>query len=565
MSSALLSTLLALPPLAAAPQEEGVPQPDEFVRSIAAELAGVGVVVDLDAVKLEVRSRLASADDIGNHVKALYGAEGLDTWRQILAALGHRIGSDRPEMIERLARERLEALGAYYQPEENTLYLIEETLPELADHELALALALAVAARDQKSDLAHLRSEPQATYEQRIVLEALVNGEALNAVQAMLAARSADPGESSPEYLDWRVRQLGLARRESEAWIGGRQLIAHALLASDGAAKVEAFWSTPPSGEQVLHRPKRGKDQPATPALPDWPEKAGEAELLHEDTLGELGVYALLLETQSSRSKARLASLGWDGDVLRRYRTAGGEDVIVWRTLWDRPMDAQQFVKEWGSTASGQTRLGGRTVDWVLADSRGIWSRWIRALESTPSGVALDRAGVNTTEQIEEEWRISKRNRSYIVANEWRFPKYKLTVVVPIGWYEDERDGFKFVVREKTAGYRDNIYVLANPSAVGQTEADILEINKMRMEADDLEVEIAEIRQIAGRDVAFLRYHGHVGDHQIIHTSAAYVQGDRQVAVTMSVEERRWGELERFVDYVFENLRFGPVPLADAE
>ena len=50
---------------------------------------------------------------------------------------------------------------------------------------------------------------------------------------------------------------------------------------------------------------------------------------MHEDTLGELGVYTLLLEAQSSRSKARLASLGWDGDVLRRYRTAGGEDVII--------------------------------------------------------------------------------------------------------------------------------------------------------------------------------------------------------------------------------------------
>jgi len=568
MQIALLTTLLALagftPPGVA--QDDGGTDPEARVRSVAAELVAAGLELDLDDVQLEVRSRAAASEDVAREFEALFGGEGLETRRQMLSALGARAGEDRAEMLEQLARRRVEALAAYYQPERNALVLVEETLGDLPERELELAHALALAARDQQVDLSLLLTAPAPTLEQRVVQRALVNGEAWTRVTALVAQRAPDDlAASSPRHMEWRLRQLGLGHTATEAWIQGSDLVAHTLLAPDGAARIDAFWSRPPSSEQVLHREKTGRDEPFRPALPDWPEKAGEAELLHEDTLGELATYALLLEAHTHRTKARVATVGWDGDVLRRYRTAEGESVVVWRTVWDRPKDAQQFAREWGAHASGQVRLGGRTVDWVLADSRAVWNKWLKSLEATPAGSAVEHTDARSTERIEQELAASKRSRSYFVANEWRFPKYELTIEVPIGWYEDERDGFKYVVRSKTAGYRDNIYVLTNASGSGQTTADVLEINTRRMAAEELDVETAELRQVAGRELAYLRYRGHAGDHGIVHTSAVFVQGNRQIAITMSVEDRRWDATKNLVDYVFEHLRFGPVPFADAE
>jgi hypothetical protein len=567
MSSALhVALALLVGPIATPPAQDGDVGVQAEIQSLAAELAAVGVELDLGALKTVVRPRAACVEDAAREIETYLGAEGLETRRQTLLALGAQPGEDGAALLEQLVRGRLEVLAAYYQPERDELVLVEETVGELAERELELAQALAVAARDQRSDLGSLYTDPAATLEERVVRLALAHGEALNAVAEVFAARALDDSvEGSPEHVDWLVRQVGLARLDAEAWVHGRDLIAHTLLAEDGPARVEGLWSAAPSSEQLMHRPKRGNDEPAVVVLPDWPEKAGGAELVHEDTLGELAIYALLLDADSPRARAWVAALGWDGDLLRRYQTDEGEHVLVWRTVWDRPKDAQQFAKEWDALTSGHVRLGGRVVDWVVSDTRGIWNKWLKTLEATPAASAAERADAQSTERIEAQHKANKRNRSYIVANEWRFPKYELTVEVPIGWYEDERDGFKYLVREKTAGYRDNLYVLANPNGAGQTVEDLLDINRRRIEAEDYDLEVAEVRQVDGHAMAFLRYRGHIGDHEVVHTSGAFVQGDRQIALTMSIEEMRWVKSAALVDYLFGQIRFGPVPFADAE
>jgi hypothetical protein len=354
-----------------------------------------------------------------------------------------------------------------------------------------------------------------------------------------------------------RGHELDLPRLE-------RELLRRGLESFEGAgspeARAAAWAASNPSTEQLLHRDKRGQDAPSAVSLPPWPEELAGGQLLHEDTIGELAISSLLLELGSPRPRADVAATGWDGDRLQHYRTADGEEVLVWRTLWDRPVDAQQFVDEWAQRAKGQAmRRGGRGVDWVLADAKGVANKLLKALDASPQKATPDAADAQTTEEAELEDQERRRSTPYVTANEWRHPLLDLTVVVPVGWYEDERDGTSFIVRTKTAGYRDNVQVVSGP-ADAPTLDEVLAINEERLRSgDEHELISAEKRLLGPLEVALLRYQSRQGQHEVIFSTLVVLRGWRQVAVTVAVEGGRWEELQETVEWILTNVRLEPV------
>lgn len=107
---------------------------------------------------------------------------------------------------------------------------------------------------------------------------------------------------------------------------------------------VDRAHSDPPtSTEQVLHPERFAQlDVPTAVRLPPLPElDSAGYQVVREDTLGELemGVYFAQAGTQN---EAKRAAEGWDGDRIRVYSRAGYPTAVVWLSVWDSVLDAEQ-------------------------------------------------------------------------------------------------------------------------------------------------------------------------------------------------------------------------------
>jgi hypothetical protein len=131
------------------------------------------------------------------------------------------------------------------------------------------------------------------------------------------------------------------------------------LRADGGWDAVNAAYSdVPTSTEQILHpRKYLVRDDPTPVALPE-PEAALDDSwtLVAEDTLGELQTALLLANLGPGEGfdpttghldlpeRARNAAAGWDGDRFALWENVGaGQEVLVWRSVWDTPEDARAF------------------------------------------------------------------------------------------------------------------------------------------------------------------------------------------------------------------------------
>lgn len=123
--------------------------------------------------------------------------------------------------------------------------------------------------------------------------------------------------------------------------------------AKGGWSAVNDLYKNPPkSTEQVMHPEKLlGKrDVPVDVRMPevkkDLPNKWMVKE---EDVMGELGIRVLLAiwSDKESRDPAALSTAagGWGGD--RYYflvNTETKKELLVWKTVWDTPQDAGEFI-----------------------------------------------------------------------------------------------------------------------------------------------------------------------------------------------------------------------------
>ncbi len=139
-----------------------------------------------------------------------------------------------------------------------------------------------------------------------------------------------------------------------------------------------AYADIPTSTEQILHpRKYLVRDEPIPVALPEPDEALGDGwTLVAEDTLGELQTALLLaalapgegFDATTGRldvpESARNAAAGWDGDRFALWEDAAkGQQVLVWRSVWDTPEDARAFGRalaqfgdeRWGGFFNGES------------------------------------------------------------------------------------------------------------------------------------------------------------------------------------------------------------------
>jgi hypothetical protein len=141
-----------------------------------------------------------------------------------------------------------------------------------------------------------------------------------------------------------------------------------------------AYDDYPVSTEQVLHPERYPDDRPRNVTVPD---RSGDDWDRFDvdpvaDTVGEASIYAMLATNGVAGGGTTLysyqsaASEGWAGDALVPYHS-GDETGYVWRTAWDSPGDAEEFLTAYRSLLASRnaTDRGGGVYTLPASDPFG--------------------------------------------------------------------------------------------------------------------------------------------------------------------------------------------------
>ncbi|HEV7374205.1 MAG TPA: hypothetical protein VGN95_05785 [Pyrinomonadaceae bacterium] len=265
--------------------------------------------------------------------------------------------------------------GATYSPLDKQVLIVDRFKDDsLITHEFTHAL------QDQHFDLMKLLIVRPYNFDRTEAVFAIIEGDAMN------VQRRLEQGES---YARRTLEEI--TRQETERFSGYRKEVGEffpPLLTEtfifryrDGARFVEAvrrtrgergvdelFQRPPVSSEQILHLEKYQQNEaPREVQLDENGFAVAGWKSVTSTPLGEIGVRGLLMAGISDKDATRAAS-GWGGDRAYLFEKAGSTPLFVWKTVWDKPMDAEEFfdaynaLRHRNSMANSGPMLAGDTA-----------------------------------------------------------------------------------------------------------------------------------------------------------------------------------------------------------
>lgn len=322
------------------------------IQKVARHLRSTGLTVDITKLRVERKQRDATAPDLGAHLEL-----GLRTQHvEILWQLRGILEASPPfrsvaGLREQAVAARLPEVRVYYAADRRAMVFVDAEQQDPPSLEAAVAGELVHAFYDQAAGgLAELLYEPQGLLDGIRVRRCLLEGHArLAELYTRHSTLDGLPAQALAA-LDPPPQHLHATLTETPCGAGAVYL--HRRYEAGGWSAVLKAVRTPlPSTEQLMHPPKVDQDFPVNVAVPAWPEDEyeapdplGKATVVYEDVLGEQTIHRLLLERGTEPEQAFIAAVGWDGDRLRIYQHESGERVVVWRSVWDREVDAEQFA-----------------------------------------------------------------------------------------------------------------------------------------------------------------------------------------------------------------------------
>jgi hypothetical protein len=258
--------------------------------------------------------------------------------------------------------------GATYSPLDKQVLLVDRFKDDsLLTHEFTHAL------QDQHFDLMKLLLVQPFSYDRTEALFAVIEGDAMN------VQRRSEEGE-----LYARKSLEDITRQENERFGGYRQemnalfprLLTETFIFRyrDGARFIESvrrtrgergvnelFTRPPASSEQILHPEKYAQSEAARDVrLDEAAFQQSGWRVVTSTPLGEIGVRGLLLEAVNERDATRAAA-GWGGDRAFLFEREGGTPLFVWKTVWDRKTDADEFYAAYNALQRNR-KEGGRVT-----------------------------------------------------------------------------------------------------------------------------------------------------------------------------------------------------------
>jgi len=386
------------------------------LKQIAAEMARFGMPVDVGRVRLTLREprggrlrvespygrRTAPDDDATAFVEHAWG---IGAGQQTLKAWAYYAPTDRRIVFHAIGTGSL--VGG----------------DPVAAHELTHALQ-----HQRSPDWLRLAWSPTEAINIR---SCLGEGEAqLAALLLLLRRRGKTLADAHLPAID-AVRRGGL-----DLGGGGAPYIAGFRFAAEeaqrhGVARIVAWLKKPPtSTEQILHPQKVGRDLPTPIRFPEFPG----ARIQKIDCLGELELFRIW-SAKGPVVPAMRASIGWDGDALRVYRTREGKVFSVWVSAWDRLVDAEQAWTIVKQRWTGDAIRNGRTVIWFCSFHTEIREQVRAACATHCVTTTFDKRAAESTADVESRWLSAfSRSKSRIGAR-WRLGDVPVSIHIPSGWF----------------------------------------------------------------------------------------------------------------------------------
>ncbi len=519
----------------------------ERVRSIAEEaqksLAELGFPVEAKQVKISVKDSSAAQEDFDRTQDLFFKADYFPEFATLLHSLGLVETDDPARLRSKAVGELLQAFDAYYQIDTDELVFLDKPDAGLSDLfsgiEFLVTHELVHAYQDQTYSLEKLLSSYRETLDGSRVISCLIEGHAdwLAMATQVEAERLATLTEEELQ----NDLEMTLAGDVSIIYSAGRLLMAQRYQSGGWDAVAATLLNPPPSMEQALHPEKFQSDSPRKIILPDF-----GLPVVHEDTLGELTCYSLLRLIGEDRSIAYPAAAGWDGDrlvILASGEGEGRQKVLVWRTVWDRELDAEQFAALL-SEAAGKVMLHGNVVDW-RSDAPDRMAETIdAALASSSVNYPIIEEDSVSTVAIEEAWAEKMAASARVEANRWVHEKAGLSIEIRKGWIAKEINGMEVILNEENSDpiFTPNINVQVNPVPPGTTLEELIEMNKRQVDAiPTLEMKFIREEKISGQPVAFYEMFGEWSPTLNLHfLGVAYLREDQQVTVTATTLEPLW-------------------------
>lgn len=387
---------IAPPPAAsAAPTAAPAPDPDgEAKRKVAAMLAKVAEIRGLPVTR-EVPGKVLNRDQVLVRIKAKLEkeipADVVEHDGEFMAAL--ELVPPEYDFVEGSLSLIQGRIAGYYEPEDRTMYLVDDLDDSEADETLAHELDHAL--QDQAYDLKKLLDFVPGEGDRTSAGHAVAEGDAMSAMfDVTLGSAFNVPDEA--------LRQvLALSNAVSETSVKTPHVLQESLTApyADGFAFVqdrrrdggwpavnEAWRRLPRSTEQLLHPDKYRADEPPVAVAAPAIDALGEGfRAVTHDVLGEQGLRIMLAEWAPEKI-ASAGAAGWGGDryvVARRDDGPGKHTIAVgWRVVMDTDADAAELAallkKRFGTTCRERKTVG--PITWLrkgrdLALAAGPYTR----------------------------------------------------------------------------------------------------------------------------------------------------------------------------------------------
>lgn len=246
--------------------------------------------------------------------------------------------------------------GATYSPLDKQILLVDKFRDDsLLTHEFVHAL------QDQHFDLMKLLMVRPFNFDRTEALFAVIEGDAMN-VQRRSEEGDAYQRKSLDEITRQEDERFGAYREEMNALFPRLLTETFIFRYRDGARFVEAvrrsrdragtdalFTSPPASSEQILHPEKYAQNElPREVKLNEAGFATSGWQTAAATPLGEIGVRGVLLEGVPERDALRAAA-GWGGDRAYLFEREGGTPLFIWKTIWDKQADADEFFSAYNA------------------------------------------------------------------------------------------------------------------------------------------------------------------------------------------------------------------------
>ena len=336
---------------------------------------------------------------------------------EALGATYSRLGllPDTLQLDGLLRKLYMEQVVGYYDPEADTLFVLEDVPP--AEARTVLVHELVHALQDQHLDLDSLTSSLREQNDASNAARAAIEG------QATLVMAEWTLAETTGSDVDLTTMP-GIAEKfgeiategapESMPTFGSAPRIIRETLTFPyvgGLGYMQALWREtegrpapfgsrlPASTEQVIHPERALGPSPDAPTEVSFTSTPPDGwSQAYANSLGELETRVFLAVHLGDDSEARSAAAGWDGDRLRLVRSDGSE-ALLWASVWDEPAEAEEFAsaarRALRARYGGEPGAAGRAVTVERLDAGGRpLVRIVDRPTEVDAGVLAPAAGV---------------------------------------------------------------------------------------------------------------------------------------------------------------------------